>query len=71
MKVNGLKEKLNPKCILGYTDTETVMLDFDKTSFKDVRYWAFKTMKWFKLEGFIVLRPSENTYHAVFVRSMS
>lgn len=67
MKVNGLKDpQLNPKLILGYTDTETVMLDFDKTSFKDVRYWALRTMRWFKLEGFIILRSSENNYHVVF-----
>jgi hypothetical protein len=64
--VNGLTEKLNHNSILGITDTETVKLDFDKTPFKTVLYWAFRTMKWFRLKGFIVLKSSENCYHVVF-----
>lgn len=56
---------------MGYTDTETVMLDFDNTPFKTVRYWAFRAMKWFKLGGFIILRSSENNYHVVFNRRVS
>jgi hypothetical protein len=71
LKASGLKEKLNPKCILGYTDTETAMLDFDNTHFKDVRCWALRTMKWFKLEGFMILRSSKNNYHVVFDRPVS
>jgi hypothetical protein len=69
--VNGLKERWNPKFIIGFTDTETVMLDFDNTSFKDVKYWALRTMKWFNLEGFIILESSENHYHVVFNRKVS
>jgi hypothetical protein len=69
--VNGLKERWNPKFIIGFTDTETVMLDFDNTSFKDVKYWALRTMKWFNLEGFIILQSSENHYHVVFNREVS
>jgi len=57
--------------MLGYTDTETVMLDFDNTTFKNVRYWAFRTKRWFKLEGFIILESSENHYHVVFNRKVS
>jgi len=71
MKENGLNEKWSHKFILGYTDTETVMLDFDNTPFKDVMYWCNRAMKWFKLEGFIILRSSENNYHAVFNRKLS
>lgn len=59
------------KSIIGYTDTETVMLDFDNTSFKWVKYWALRTMKWFKLEGFMILKSSENNYHVVFNRTVS
>jgi len=47
------------------------MLDFDNTPFKWVRYWALRTMKWFKLEGFIILKSSENNYHVVFNRKVS
>lgn len=56
---------------LRYTDIETVMLDFDNTSLKTVRYWAFRAMRWFKLEGFLILRSSENNYHVVFNRRVS
>lgn len=66
-----MKEKSDPKCILGYTDTETVMLDLDNTPFKGVKYWAFRTMRWFKLEGFIILESSEDHHHVVFNREVS
>ena len=71
MKANGLIEKWNLKCVIGYTDIETVKLDFDNTPFKQVKYWASRAMEWFKLEGFIILRSSENNYHVVFNRSVS
>jgi len=70
-KVHGLTEKSNLESIIGYTDTETVKLDFDNTSFKTVRYWASRTMKWFKLEGYIILKSSMNNYHVVFNRKVS
>jgi len=67
-----LTETSNPaKPILGYTDTETVKLDFDNTTFRTVKYWALKTMKQFKLEGFIILKSSKNSYHVVFNRTVS
>jgi hypothetical protein len=80
MKVNGLKGKLRADSlnsnnglpfILGITDEETVKLDFDKTPFKTVKYWAMRTMKWFKLKGFIILKSSENSYHVVFDKRVS
>ncbi len=51
--------------------TETVKLDFDETSFSSVRYWASRTMKWFKLRGFVILRSSEDHYHIMFDRRVS
>jgi hypothetical protein len=62
---------LNPKSIIGYTDTETGKLDFDNMPFKQVKYWALRTMKWHKLEGFIILKSSKNHYHVVFNREVS
>jgi hypothetical protein len=65
-------QKLNPsKPILGYSDTSTVKLDFDDTEFVIVKYWALRTMKWFKLGGFIILKSSRNHYHVVFDRSVN
>jgi hypothetical protein len=31
-----------------------------------VKYWALKIMKRFKLEGFLILKSSKNSYHVVF-----
>ena len=58
----------SPKFILGYTDTETVMLDFDHMPLENVKYWAKRTMRYFKLGGFLILESSENCYHVVFNR---
>lgn len=38
---------------------ETVKLDFDKTTFKTVKYWALKTCRWFRLNGLIILKLSK------------
>lgn len=70
-KANGQRGKLNLKSIIGYTDTETVKPDFDSTPFKEVKYWALRTMEWFKLEGFIILKSSESNYHVVFNRPVT
>ena len=71
MKVYGLNQKWNLNFILGYTDTETIKLDFDRTPFKTVRYCALRTMKRFKLGGFIILKSSKSHYHIVFNRKVS
>ena len=66
-----MTEKSKAKPILGFSDTETVKLDFDDVSFRTVRYWASRTVRWFKLQGFIILKSSENRYHVVFDRVVS
>lgn len=66
-----MRRMWNHNSILGITDTETVKLDFDNTPFKVVKYWASRTMKWFKLEGFLILKSSVNHYHVVFDRRVS
>lgn len=58
-------------CVLGFTDTETVLLDLDDVSFRTARYWARRANRWFKLEGFLILKSSENHYHVVFNRRVS
>lgn len=62
MKVNGLKEKWNHNSIIGISDTETVKLDFDNTPLDVVKYWAFRAMNWFKLQGFVILESSSKEY---------
>lgn len=70
-KVLGLKGISFHKPILGYSDTETVKVDFDDASFKTVRYWARRATRWFKLGGFLILKSSANHYHVVFNRYVS
>lgn len=57
--------------ILGLSDRETVMLDFDDATFKTVKEWAIKAMEWFKLEGFLILKSSKNHYHVVFNKAVT
>ena len=71
IQANGLIKKSSPKPIIGYTDTGTVKLDLDNMRFKNVQYWAFKTLKQFRLRGFVILRSSANSYHVVFDRPVS
>jgi len=71
LKVRGLRRMSVLKFILGLTDAETVKLDFDETTFKNVKYWADRTRKWFKLGGYIILKSSKGCYHVVFNRSVS
>ena len=60
----------NPKFLIGFTDTETVKLDLDETSFKDVKCLAEKTEEQFNLKGFLILRSSKDNYHVVFDREV-
>jgi len=57
--------------ILGYTDTETVKLDFDETEFQNVKHWAERTKNWFKLDGYIILKSSKNCYHVIFNQTVT
>ena len=72
-RLSGWKPMSNIKdnSILGITDQETVKLDFDQTPFRTVRYWAMRTMKWFRLKGFIILKSSKDSYHVVFDKKVS
>jgi hypothetical protein len=68
----GLIAMLNPaKPILGYSDTDTVMLDFDNTTFDDVHAYAQQALNFFHLQGFIILQSSKSNYHVVFDRPVS
>lgn len=64
-----MKSKAKPT--LGYSDVSTVKLDFDRKSFKTVKYWAKRICKFFRLKGFLILKSSSNNYHVVFDRSVS
>jgi hypothetical protein len=69
--VRGLTARSTPKPVIGYSDTETVKLDFDDTPFKVVKYWAQTAMRRFQLGGFLMLKSSSDHYHVVFNRSVT
>lgn len=71
LRVSGLTEKSKARPVLGLSDTETVKLDFDDVPYRTVRYWASRTVRWFRLQGFIILKSSKNRYHVVFDRVVS
>jgi hypothetical protein len=71
MRGFGLTSKSIVKPILGFSDAETVKLDFDNTPFEKVKYWARRAMRRYGLEGFIILKSSKNSYHVVFNRKVS
>lgn len=69
--VNGLTDQiLKADPILGVSDRETVMLDFDDFSFKSTRYWANLVMEKFGQNGYVILKSSEKHYHVVFDRDV-
>lgn len=63
--------KQSPNSILGYTDDETVMLDFDETPFKAVKHWARTAMERYNLSGLLIQKSSEGNYHVVFNRKVT
>jgi hypothetical protein len=68
LMVFGCGMTLNHNFILGYSDDETVMLDFDDAELEQVQYWVMRAMKWFKLGGYLILESSPGHYHVVFNR---
>jgi len=69
---SGLQDQiLKADPILGLTDFETIMHDFDDFSVKSTKYWALKANEWFELGGFIILKSSYKHYHVVFDRYVS
>ena len=66
--VSGLSGESYPKFILGYTSDETVMLDLDDMTLKDVLYWSRRALRRFSLGGFLVLESSSGCFHVVFDR---
>ncbi|MFC1803287.1 hypothetical protein ACFL0D_04910 [Thermoproteota archaeon] len=59
---------MNLNCVLGFTSTEVVLLDFDDTDLDLVIQYARKAMKLFDLGGFLVLESSRCCFHVVFNR---
>ncbi|MHA1974139.1 MAG: hypothetical protein ACTSW1_14165 [Candidatus Hodarchaeales archaeon] len=61
---------MNQDRYIGYTDRCTVKLDFDHISLQEVIQWSDRAYNWYELEGYCVLRSSENCYHVIFDRTV-
>lgn len=59
MSIQKSIHKIN--VVFGDWDKHTIRLDFDNTSINEVKYWCFKALAWFDLEGFIILESSQKT----------
>jgi hypothetical protein len=66
----NLKSKVG-KPILGYTDTRTVKLDLDETTFKKAKRIAHRVNEWYRLGGFVILKSSSHSFHVIFNRAVS
>jgi len=58
--------KIEPKFVYGFTTDKGLLLDLDNTTLADTRKIAKKYCNRFKLEGFLILKSSQNNYHVVF-----
>lgn len=67
----GFGVKSSPDFCVGFTDDETVMLDLDNLSFREVKRLARRALEFWGLGGFLVLRSSVGSYHVVFDRAVS
>jgi len=52
--------------VYGFTTDKGLLLDLDNTSLAETRKIANKYMNRFKLEGYLILKSSQNNYHVVF-----
>jgi hypothetical protein len=63
--------KTKPKFVYGFTTGHGLLLDLDNTTLKETRNITEKYMKRFKLEGYMILKSSQNNYHVVFNKYLS
>ena len=69
--MSKLKASKSLTPLFGYWSKHTVMLDLDRMKLRTVKYWAFRMLRFFNLEGFIILRSSKGNYQAVFNKTVS
>jgi hypothetical protein len=65
------KSNTHRNYVYGFTTTKGLLLDLDNTTLKESSAIAEKYMNRFRLEGYLILRSSENNYHVVFNRYLT
>jgi hypothetical protein len=56
---------------IGFVTTKGVLLDLDNMTFRKAKWIAEKLLKDYKLQGFLLVKSSERSYHVVFNRYLS
>ena len=57
--------------VIGFMTDKGVVLDLDNMTFKKAKWLAETLLKRYRLEGFLLVRSSEKSYHVVFNRYLS
>lgn len=57
--------------IIGYTTTKAATLDLDNTHLPEAKKIAQILLSQFKLEGFLILRSSQKSYHVIFNKPLT
>lgn len=53
---------------IGFETDRGVILDLDNMTFKKAKWLAERLLKKYRLEGFLLVRSSEKSYHVIFNR---
>ena len=56
---------------IGFVTTRGVLLDLDNMTFRKAKWIAEKLLKEYRLQGFLLVKSSEKSYHVVFNRYLS
>ena len=56
---------------IGFVTPKGVLLDLDNMTFRKAKWIAEKLLKDYKLQGFLLVKSSERSYHVVFNRYLS
>ena len=56
---------------IGFVTTRGVLLDLDNMTFRKAKWIAETILKKYRLQGFLLVKSSEKSYHVVFNRYLS
>lgn len=57
--------------VVGFMTGKGLILDLDNMTFKKAKWMADNLLKNYKLEGFLLVRSSEKSYHLIFNKYLS
>lgn len=57
--------------VIGFTTDKGIIIDLDNMTYKKAKYIADTLLKKHKLEGFLLIKSSEKSYHVVFNKYLS